>query len=137
MSILALLRITSTSPVTRQMSGDGRLKLAKTLAKRANTRGCALTSEEPSAVLLPYVSGYIDRQFNSGIDLYAMWKKSRSVQPIPFFSAMFADTPAPHIQMLMNVKLRQSLQPAGSNSIKYGRSRHRTLFRWPRPNYSG
>jgi Domain of unknown function (DUF6259) len=72
------------------------LELMKALATRASARGVVLTSEEPSAVLLPYVSGYIDRQFNNSIDLYAIWKKSRSIHPIPFFSAMFGDICTPY-----------------------------------------
>jgi hypothetical protein len=72
------------------------LELVRALATRANTHGVVLTSEEPSAALLPYVSGYIDRQFNNSIDLYAPWKKSRSVKPIPFFSSMFGDICTPY-----------------------------------------
>jgi hypothetical protein len=75
------------------------LELVSALAKRADRHGVVLTSEEPSAALLPYVSGYIDRQFNNSIDLYAPWKKSRSVQPIPFFSSMFGDICTPYTDL--------------------------------------
>jgi hypothetical protein len=87
------------------------LELVKVLAKRAKTHGVALTSEEPSTALLPYVSGYIDRQFNNGIDLYAMWKKSPSIHPIPFFSAMFADICTPYTDVDDTEPARQP--PAG------------------------
>jgi hypothetical protein len=65
------------------------------LAARARRRGVLLTCEEPSALMLPYVSGYIDRQFNDSIDLYQSFRGPRS-GPIPLFSMVFGDLVTPY-----------------------------------------
>jgi hypothetical protein len=67
----------------------------RTLGARARARGLWLTSEEPSAALLPYLSGYIDRQFNAGIDLYRDFREA-GVRPVPLFSLMFGDLATPY-----------------------------------------
>jgi hypothetical protein len=66
------------------------------LAARARARGVLLTCEEPSAAMLPYVAGYIDRQFNDSIELYRPFRKTPLAAPIPFFSMMFGDLVTPY-----------------------------------------
>jgi hypothetical protein len=72
------------------------MKFVAVLSKQADARGIRLTCEEPSAALLPYVCGYIDREYNRSIDLYAPWKKGKQVTAIPLFSAMFGDLVTPY-----------------------------------------
>jgi hypothetical protein len=71
------------------------LFLAK-LAARARARGVLLTSEEPSALMLPYIAGYIDRQFNDSIDLYHSFRASKHATPIPLFSTVFGTLATPY-----------------------------------------
>jgi hypothetical protein len=66
------------------------------LARRAREHRVLLTCEEPSMLMLPYVAGYIDRQFNDSIDLYKIFRKSARAAPIPFFSMMFGDLATPY-----------------------------------------
>ena len=66
------------------------------LSKKADERGIRLTCEEPSAALLPFVCGYVDRQYNQSIDLYAPWKKGKGIVPIPLFSTLFGDLATPY-----------------------------------------
>ena len=68
----------------------------KVLSDRAQKRGVLLTCEEPSAALLPYISGYVDRQFNDSIDLYWMRHRSRRITTLPIFSTMFGDLTTPY-----------------------------------------
>lgn len=68
----------------------------KLLSDRAQKRGVLLTCEEPSAALLPYISGYVDRQFNDSIDLYWMRHRSRRITTLPIFSTMFGDLTTPY-----------------------------------------
>lgn len=55
-----------------------------------------LTCEEPSAALLPYIAGYIDRQFNDCMDLYSMCRQNKGITTIPLFSTMFSDVATPY-----------------------------------------
>jgi hypothetical protein len=71
-------------------------RFLQTLAARAKARGVLLTCEEPSAALLPYVAGYIDRQFNDSIDLYRRFRKSGGARVIPLFSALFGALVTPY-----------------------------------------
>ena len=71
-------------------------KFLAELSRRAETAGVTLTCEEPSAALLPFVSGYIDRQFNDKIDLYKPWRKSSAIQTIPLFSTVFREVCTPY-----------------------------------------
>lgn len=66
------------------------------LAARARKKKVFLTCEEPSGVMVPYVSGYIDRMFNDSIDLYSMWRKNANTPPTPFFSLIFGDRVTPY-----------------------------------------
>jgi hypothetical protein len=66
------------------------------LAARARARGVLLTCEEPSALMLPYVAGYIDRQFNDSIELYGSWRRSKHAAPIPLFSTVFGALATPY-----------------------------------------
>ena len=68
----------------------------KLLSDRAQKRGVLLTCEEPSAALLPYISGYVDRQFNDSIDLYWMRHRSPRITTLPIFSTMFGDLATPY-----------------------------------------
>jgi hypothetical protein len=72
------------------------LAFIQRLSTRARERGVLLTCEEPSAALLPYVAGYIDRQFNDSIDLYPMRRQSERFEPVPAFSTMFGDLVTPY-----------------------------------------
>ena len=66
------------------------------LSQRADKAGVLLTCEEPSAALLPYVCGYIDRQYNNSIDIYGKWTQSPKIKTVPFFSEMFHDICTPY-----------------------------------------
>jgi hypothetical protein len=68
----------------------------KKLYNQARKHNILLTSEEPSAVLLPYISGYIDRIYNDSSDIYGVWKKSKHIQTIPLFSTMFGNITTPY-----------------------------------------
>ena len=72
------------------------VEFIRTLSDRARQRGVLLTCEEPSAALLPYVCGYIDRQFNDGTDLYWPCHRSPRFTAIPVFSTMFGDLTTPY-----------------------------------------
>ena len=72
------------------------IAFVRELSDRAQKRGVLLTCEEPSAALLPYVSGYVDRQYNDSIDLYWMRRRSRRFRTIPVFSTMFEDLTTPY-----------------------------------------
>ncbi len=65
------------------------------LSTRARRRNILLTCEEPSAALLPYVAGYIDRQFNDSIELYRVFRKMGG-HPIPLFSQIFGGLATPY-----------------------------------------
>lgn len=75
---------------------DKSIAFVKRLSERAAKHGVILTCEEPSAALLPYVGGYIDRQYNDSIDLYWMKDKTKSIETAPIFSTMFADVVTPY-----------------------------------------
>jgi hypothetical protein len=66
------------------------------LSARARARGILLTCEEPSAAMLPYVAGYIDRQFNDSIELYRQFRKTPLTGPIPLFSMLFGHLVTPY-----------------------------------------
>lgn len=72
------------------------IAFVKVLSERAQKRGVLLTCEEPSAALLPYISGYVDRQFNDSIDLYWMQHRSPRFKTLPIFSTMFGDLTTPY-----------------------------------------
>jgi hypothetical protein len=86
-------------------------RFLKDLAAQARARDLLLTCEEPSALMLPYVAGYIDRQFNDSIDLYRPFRKSARAAPIPFFSMMFGDIATPYTDTDENAPARRP--PAG------------------------
>jgi hypothetical protein len=79
------------------------------LADRAHRRGVLLTCDEPSAALVPYVAGYIDRQFNDSIDLYRVFRSSAQAAPIPFFSMVFGDLVTPYTDSDETAPVRQHL----------------------------
>jgi hypothetical protein len=66
------------------------------LSARAADRGILLTCEEPSAAMLPYVSGYIDRQYNDATSVYAPWNRSKLIHTAPIFSTTFGDLVTPY-----------------------------------------
>jgi hypothetical protein len=77
------------------------------LSDRARQRGVLLTCEEPSAALVPYVAGYIDRQFNDSIELYRVFRTSPRAAPIPLFSMVFADLVTPYTDTDESAPVRQ------------------------------
>lgn len=72
------------------------MRFIQKVAAIAHGRGALLSTEEPSAVLLPYVSGYMDGTFNEPADFYQFWTKSPDIAPIPLFSTMFGDRMTPY-----------------------------------------
>jgi hypothetical protein len=72
------------------------IRFVDRISRRAGERGVRLICEEPSAALLPYTCGYIDRQYSDEVGFYALWKKSRLAEPIPLFSTMFGDLVTPY-----------------------------------------
>jgi hypothetical protein len=72
------------------------LDFIRRLSTYARERGVLLTSEEPSAMLLPFISGYMDGMFNDPPEMYEHWRESADVERIPLFSAMFGDLVTPY-----------------------------------------
>jgi hypothetical protein len=99
------------------------MELIARLSAYAREHGVMLSSEEPSAELLPYASAYMDGAFNAPADFYELWKKSADVSLVPLFSTMFGDriTPttrpdpprdAPRGWMTMRKAVGDHLQPS-------------------------
>jgi hypothetical protein len=89
------------------------------IASVARARGITLTTEEPSAALLPYVSGYEDRIFNQDHEIYAAWRKSPHANTIPLFSTMFGQIVTPYT----DVDPTATLAPGWIGMKKQGRGR--------------
>ena len=66
------------------------------LADYAHAHGVLLTSEEPSAMLLPFTSGYMDGSYNDPPDMYESWQRSDHAKRIPLFSTMFGALVTPY-----------------------------------------
>jgi hypothetical protein len=76
------------------------LKFLARLAAHAEELKVSLTCDGPSAALLPFVCGYLDRQHNPGAQEYAPWTRSAGVTPVPFFSAAFGGHVTPYTEPL-------------------------------------
>ncbi len=66
------------------------------LATYARAHDVLLTTEEPNAALLPYVSGYTDGIWNEPQDVYEFWTKSPDIRPVPLFSTLFGARMTPY-----------------------------------------
>ena len=53
-------------------------------------------SEEPSIMLLPFTSGYIDGAFNDPPEMYEYWQRSKETERIPLFSDMYGSRVTPY-----------------------------------------
>jgi hypothetical protein len=73
------------------LAGEWRSVLAflRELSARAEKLGLLLTSEEPSAALLDFTQGYLERQANREPDVYGFWSRSPLVRTVPLFSSAF------------------------------------------------
>jgi len=65
------------------------------IAAYARAHGVLLGAEEPSAALLPMISGYVDRLANPPA-MYEIWQKVKGATPVPLFSTMFGDLATPY-----------------------------------------
>jgi hypothetical protein len=73
------------------------LEFVQWLSAYAREHGVLLTSEEPSAALLPYAAGYTNGMFNQPRDvMYSHWAKSPDIEPVPLFSTMFKNIVTPY-----------------------------------------
>jgi hypothetical protein len=92
----AACRATGHLHAPGDLAGEWRqtLALVRRLAEAAHRHGVLLTSEEPSAALLPYVAGYVDRQFNAEPDVYGFW--GGDAVRVPLFSTIFAGVVTPY-----------------------------------------
>jgi hypothetical protein len=76
------------------------MDLVRRLADLAHRHGVLLTSEEPSVMLFPFTSGYMDGTFNDPPDVYEPWSRSRETERIPLFSTMFGDQLTPYTRVV-------------------------------------
>jgi hypothetical protein len=72
------------------------LDLVRRLSAYARGHGVLVSSEEPSTLLLPFTSGYMDGTFNDPPDMYEHWLKSAGTERITLFSTMFGDQITPY-----------------------------------------
>lgn len=75
------------------------LDLVRRLATYAHEHGVLVSSEEPSTMLLPFTSGYMDGTFNDPPDMYEHWQKSKETERIALFSAMFGARLTPYTRV--------------------------------------
>jgi hypothetical protein len=75
------------------------IELVRRLARYAAAHGVLLSSEEPSAALLPFVSGYVDRIANRDPDVYAWFRKGTEDPAVPLFSTVFGDRMTPYTDL--------------------------------------
>lgn len=75
------------------------LELIRRLSAYAHEHGVLLSSEEPSAMLLPFTSGYMDGAFNEPPAMYEHWQAVQAVQRIPLFSTMFGAQLTPYTRI--------------------------------------
>jgi hypothetical protein len=75
------------------------LDLVRRLSKYAHEHGVLLSSEEPSTMLFPFTSAYMDGTFNDPPDMYEPWQKSKAIERIPLFSTMFGAQLTPYTRI--------------------------------------
>ena len=75
------------------------MDLIRRLAAYAREHGVLLSSEEPSLILLPFTSGYMDGMFNDPPDMYEHWQKSKETERIPLYSSMFGALVTPYTRV--------------------------------------
>ncbi|WP_394830955.1 hypothetical protein LVJ94_31050 [Pendulispora rubella] len=75
------------------------LDLVRRLSAYAHEHGILLSSEEPSTMLFPFTSGYMDGTFNEPPDMYEHWQKSKEAERIPLFSTMFGARLTPYTRV--------------------------------------
>lgn len=74
-------------------------ELVRRLSDYAHAHGVLLASEEPSTLLFPFTSGYMNGMFNEPSDMYDHWQKSKETERIALFSTMFGNRLTPYTRI--------------------------------------